>query len=90
MKLCLYGIVCDLGTPAKEDLIKAYPFHMNQENKVQNISTKTTKKHVQPLIAIIKFQTVTKYRFITVLKVFVFSIENTLKYHHNNAKQITR
>ena len=43
MKLCLYGIVCDLGTPAKEDLIKAYPFHMNQENKVQNISTKTTK-----------------------------------------------
>ena len=43
MKLCLYVIVCDLGTPAKEDLIKAYPFHMNQENKVQNISTKTTK-----------------------------------------------
>ena len=89
MKLCLYVIVCDLGTPAKEDLIKAYPFHMNQENKVQSISTKPPK-HFQPLIAIIKFQTVTKYRFITVLKVFVFSIENTLKYHHNNAKQITR
>ena len=35
--------VCDPGTPAKEDLIKAYPFHMNQENNVQNISTKTTK-----------------------------------------------
>ena len=35
--------LCDLGTPAKEDLIKPYPFHMNQENKVQNISTKTTK-----------------------------------------------
>ena len=36
-------LVSDLGTPAKEDLIKAYPFHMNQENNVQNISTKTTK-----------------------------------------------